>query len=119
MKRKLLPLLGIISLLVGGVMPAQDRAFKSVVNSGNPVSSISKDELSKLFLKKIATWQDGRAVVPVDLPERSPVRESFSREVHDRPLAAVKSYWQQQMFSGRSTPPATRNSDAEALAFVQ
>ncbi|RPJ52806.1 MAG: hypothetical protein EHM23_32220 [Acidobacteria bacterium] len=119
MKRTFFPLVVLLFLLVAGETPAQDLSFKVVVNNANATSVMSKDQISKLFLKKVTAWQDGREVVPVDLSERSQVRETFSREIHDRPVAAVKSYWQQQVFSGRSTPPATRDSDGETLAFVQ
>ena len=119
MRKLLLLSVGLVVLLIEASLPAQDASFKVVVNNANPVSAISKDDLSKLFLKKSTTWQNGHEVVPVDQPERSPVRENFSRQVHERPVAAIKSYWQQQVFSGRATPPATKSSDGELLGFVQ
>ena len=33
--------------------------------------------------------------------------------------AAVKSYWNQQIFSGRDVPPVEKKSDAEVLTFVR
>jgi hypothetical protein len=30
----------------------------------------------------------------------------------------VKTYWQQQIFAGRSSPPAEKSSDADIVAFV-
>jgi ABC-type phosphate transport system substrate-binding protein len=119
MKKTFFLLVGLVFLVVEGMTSAQDTSFKVVVNAANPIASISKDELSKLFLKKSTTWKNGHEVVPVDQSERSPVRESFSRQIHDRAVAAIKSYWQQQMFSGRSTPPPTKSSDGELLSFVQ
>jgi ABC-type phosphate transport system substrate-binding protein len=119
MKKTFFLLVGLVFLVVQSVMLAQDTSFKIVVNTANPIASISKDDLSKLFLKKSTTWKNGREVIPVDQSERSPVRENFSKNIHDRPVAAIKSYWQQQMFSGRSTPPTTKSSDGELLSFVQ
>src|SRR5437868_1282860 len=44
---------------------AQD-GFRVVVNPSNPVSSLSRTQVSKLFLDKGA-WDDGSAGAPVDL----------------------------------------------------
>jgi ABC-type phosphate transport system substrate-binding protein len=119
MKKTFFLLVGLVFLVVAGVTSAQDASFKVVVNNANPISSLSMDALSKLFLKKATTWQNGREVIPVDQSERSQIRESFSMQIHGRPVAAIKSYWQQQMFSGRATPPPTKSSDGELLSFVQ
>jgi ABC-type phosphate transport system substrate-binding protein len=92
--------------------------YKVVVNSANPTSSVSRDQLSSLFLKK-APWPSGQPVQPVDLAEDSPVRRAFTSAVHGRPVTAVKAYWQQKVFSGRDVPPAEKASDAAVLAFVE
>ena len=34
-------------------------------------------------------------------------------------VSAVKSYWQQQIFSGRGVPPTERSTDSEVLAYVR
>ena len=33
-------------------------------------------------------------------------------------IASVNSYWQQQVFSGRASPPVVKPSDAEVVAYV-
>ena len=90
-----------------------------IVNQENPVESMKRSEVSKLFLKKIRTWEHGVVVLPVDLVGTSPVRDKFSREVHGKSVTTVKNYWQQQIFSGRNAPPPEKSSDAEVLAFVK
>ena len=97
---------------------AQQGAYKVIVNAGQATSSVTASQLSQLFLKQETRWDDGQTVVPVDLPTTSPVRERFSQEVHDRPAAAVRVYWQRMIFSGRSVPPVEKASDAEVIAYV-
>ena len=92
--------------------------FKLVVNAGNPVASLSKDQASKLFYRKQRAWPSGEAVVPVDLVEQSPVRKAFSSRVLGKDAAAVKGYWQQMIFTGKGVPPIEKATEAEALAFV-
>ena len=100
--------------------PASDlsTAFVVVVHASNTASALPKDEVSHLFLKKVSTWPSGDAVVVVDLPVKSPTRNAFSRIVHGKPPAAVKSYWQQQVFTGKAVPPVERASEGDVLAMV-
>ena len=65
MKRIVLGLLALAVLPFAGEAAAQD--YQGVVNAANGASSVSKDELSKIFLKKSTKWADGTAAVAVDL----------------------------------------------------
>ena len=111
-----------IALLAGTMLitgTAQAAAYKIIVNNSVPVSSLSKKAASDLFLKKTTKWENGSAVMPVDQLDSSTAREGFSKAVHGKTAAAVKSYWNQQIFSGREVPPVEKKSDAEVLAFVR
>lgn len=93
--------------------------FKVVVNASNNTTSISKEQLSRCFMKQTNTWINGATVTPVDLSANSPVRVEFSMTIHERDVNAVKSYWQRQIFSGRGVPPPEKASNEEVLAFVR
>ena len=97
---------------------AQGGDYKIVVNPSNPVTSISRDDLSRIFMKKSTKFPDGRGASPVDLPVNSSARESFSKSIHGKPASAVDAYWQQQIFSGRDIPPPQK-SEGAALSFVR
>jgi ABC-type phosphate transport system substrate-binding protein len=111
------------TVLVAGLVllaaPAAAQEFKIVVNSANSVADLPADVVSKLFLKQAAKFPNGTAAVPVELPKTSAVRKAFNKKVHGRPDAAIESYWQQQIFSGKDVPPATRTSDDDVIAFVK
>lgn len=92
--------------------------FVVVVHESNPTTSISRDELSRIFLKKITVWRTKHTVAVVDQRESSRVREQFTRTVHHREVSSVASFWQQQIFAGRAVPPAQRTSDADVMSFV-
>lgn len=92
--------------------------FQVIVNRSNSVASLTRIELSKLFLKKTITWQGNGEVLPVDLSEDSGVRQTFSKLVLRKDVAAVKGYWQQLIFTGRGVPPVEKASEAEVLAYV-
>ena len=98
---------------------AAGQSFKVVVNERNSTSSMSKQALSRFFLKQTTTWINGMPAIPVDQAAGSEIREAFSQEIHDRDVKAVKSFWQRQIFSGRGVPPTEKTSDEEVLVFVQ
>jgi hypothetical protein len=118
-----LGLAAVLALAAGTPRPAGARApaadFVVVVNAANPQTALPAAEVSNLFLQKVHKWESGERVRPVDLPETSPARESFSKAIHGRPTAAVKAYWQRMIFSGIDAPPPEKPSAAEVLAYVR
>jgi len=105
--------------VAGPAHPEGPPPFRIVVNAANPISAISRDDLGKIFLKRATTWPGGAPAAPVDQPDSRPVREAFSRQVLGKSVAAVRSYWQQRIFSGRDVPPPERPGDAEVIAFIR
>jgi ABC-type phosphate transport system substrate-binding protein len=99
-------------VLVATARPAAAQGFVVVVNAAGP-SSLSRDDVSRIFLKKSGQ------LTPVDQDKDSPVRGSFSKAMLGRPVTAVLSYWQQQIFSGGDAPPTEKGSDADVLAVVR
>lgn len=120
MKKPMIYLLMFFKLFAfGSLVQAQDSgSYKIIVNAANPVSSLSKDQVSKLFLKKVTKWDHGKSALPVDLID-TPVRQKFSEEIHGKKVSAIKAYWQQKIFSGREVPPPEKASDEEVLSYVQ
>ena len=115
-KRTLVQMVSVLAL--ASVAMAAD-GYKIVVNTSNPESSLSKTEVSRLFLKKATAWADGVKALPVDLARTSSTRRAFSQGVHGKSPNAVAAYWQTQVFSGRALPPLVKNSNAEVLAYVK
>ena len=94
-------------------------SYVVVVNAANPLTSLSKGDLAKIFLKKIDRFSNGQQATPVNLGDASPVRERFTKEILGKSVGALESYWQQQIFSGKNVPPVTKASDAEVIEFVR
>lgn len=111
-------LAAVVLMTVGDVVAAKPE-FVVVINESNPISSVNTDQLARCFMKELSTWSTGDPVVPVDQAASSPVREAFSKAIHGRDVAAVKSFWQRQIFSGSGVPPAELATDAEVLDFVR
>jgi len=108
----------VVVLALGASASGDDVGFAVIVNASNPVTSLSRAELSNIFLKQERQWPDGQAILPVDQAEKSPVRAEFSRVVLGRPVAAVKSFWQVLIFSGNAVPPVEKASNADVAIYV-
>ena len=98
--------------------PAPAAPYRVVVHPRNPQASADRRYLSQVFLRKTAHWPHGDSIRPVDLPPESTVRRRFTEEIHSRSVAAVKSYWQQVIFSGRGLPPPELASEEAVVRFV-
>ncbi len=96
----------------------KDVSFKVIVHTNNPNSKLSKKVIFELFRKRIKKWKNGKKALPVDLVEDSDVRKNFSKEIHGKKVAAIKAYWQKQIFSGRNVPPPEKKTEKEVLEYV-
>src|SRR5262249_53583096 len=83
-----------------------------------PTTSVTRKFLSDAFLKKATRWPQDEPIRPVDLGPDAPARQRFSEDVHGRSVGAVKSYWQQVLFSGRDLPPPEFDGDDEVVQYV-
>ncbi len=117
MTRRIVLILALAALLAPAMSYAQD--YKVVVHSGNPTDILTKEQLGKMFLKKIVKWDTGTPIIPVDQAPTSAIRATFNKVVHAKPASAIASYWQQQIFAGRDVPPAEKAGDTAVLAFVK
>ncbi len=110
---------GVLAVLVVAASPAAAQtSYRVVVHPDNPVSALSNVQLSDIFLKKNKAWPSGTTIEPVDLSGESEVRDKFSKDVLGRTIANVKSFWNQEVFSGRNVPPLELASSAAVVEYV-
>ncbi len=104
---------------IGPLARADDAAlFRVIVHPDNPARSIGRESLADAFLKTSTRWDDGETIRVVDQRAGSSVRKAFSESVLKRSVAAVRSYWQQRIFSGRDVPPPELDSDDAVIDYV-
>ena len=93
-------------------------AYVVIVHPENTIQAIDRKFLADVFLKKVTRWDTDEVAQPVDREPGSALRERFSGEMLARSLSAVKSYWQQLIFSGRALPPPEVVGDDQVVAYV-
>jgi ABC-type phosphate transport system substrate-binding protein len=101
-----------------GPSSAAAAGFQMIVHPSNPVTVVDRRFLVDAFLKKVTRWPHDEAIRPADLDADSPVRRRFTEQVLRRTVAAVKTYWQQLVFSGRDVPPPELDSDWQVVRYV-
>jgi ABC-type phosphate transport system substrate-binding protein len=83
-----------------------------VVSSKSTVTSLSRSQVSDIFLAKSVRFPDGRPAVPIDQSEGVAVRDEFYTDFSGKSAAQVKAYWSKIIFTGRGQPPkSVSNSD--------
>jgi ABC-type phosphate transport system substrate-binding protein len=102
---------------VPGAATAAD--YKVVVNAANPLATLTRAAVARIFLKKTTTWPNGHSADPIDQPTSSATRRAFSKDVLGMDTREVATYLNQLIFSGRGVPPLTKPSDAEVLSYIR
>lgn len=115
-------LVGVALAVPGGRLAAEGSTggavLRVIVHPQNPVKAVERKFLADVFLKKVTRWGHLETIRPVDQKPDAPVRASFTVAVMRRSVEAVKTYWQQAIFSGRDIPPPELDSDEDVVRYV-
>ena len=93
--------------------------FRVIMHPGRTETSVTREFLTDAFLKNVTRWSNDEPIHPVDQKSDALVRRRFSELVLRRSVQAVKTYWQQRIFSGRGVPPPELDSDDAVVRFVE
>lgn len=91
---------------------------KIIVHPKNPIKEVTRKFLSDAFYKKIVFWENGESIIPVDRESAAESRKEFSDKVMNKSVTAVRSYWQQMIFSGQAIPPVEFDTEEKVIQFV-
>ena len=107
----------LILILTTAPAPAEPAPLPDVVvivHPSNPPSSISRDQLARLWLYG-GRWQNGHLIQPVDLPPGSEIRRAFTIRILRRTVRSVEAHWQQH----EDRRPHLATTDAEVVEHVR
>ena len=107
------------SLRVSSARAGEGGEFRVIVDPENTTTAATRELLAEAFLKTSSRWPDGEIIRPVDQRPESSARKSFSDSILKRTVSAVRSYWQQRIFSGRDVPPPELDSDDAVVRYVR
>lgn len=90
-----------------------------VTHPDNPITSVSRGELARIFMKTQTRWRDGGRCVPIDQLGDSPIRREFSRLILKKSVYEMKRYWMQETMTGNAKPPVSLESAATVKKYVE
>jgi ABC-type phosphate transport system substrate-binding protein len=114
---------GLRKLLVGallliGCSSIWAADFVIIANPSVPVTSLTHEEVSDIYLLRTNVWDDGTRIVPVNRESGSNARAVFSARILRQQQSSLSVYWDKMHYKGM-TPPLIQESDLAVLAFVQ
>lgn len=89
-----------------------------IVSSTSSVSTLTEDDVSRIFLGKSNSFPGGGQAVPINQDEGSSVRDKFNEGVCKKNAAQYKAYWSQLVFTGKGTPPKDAGTDAAVKTLI-
>ena len=92
-------------------------AIAVVVHPSNQ-TSLTQDDLVRLYTGKLSAFPNGASAIPVNLADSVPLRADFDQKALGRSSSQVKAYWSKLVFTGKGTPPKEVASDSEVLELV-
>ncbi|WP_039915002.1 type 2 periplasmic-binding domain-containing protein [Cellvibrio mixtus] len=114
--KKLLNSLAMIFVLATANVALAEIAV--IVHPTLSVSSLTEDDVSRLFLGKAKSFPGGTQAVPINQNEGSAARDKFNESVCKKNASQYKAYWSQLVFTGKGTPPKDGGDDAAVKALI-
>jgi ABC-type phosphate transport system substrate-binding protein len=112
----------LVATILLSAAPAQQArshaAFIVIAHPSTTASTLTRAELSAIFMRRTRSWNNGTEVRPVE-PSSTRARELFSRTIHGKSLAYVTRYWHRVIFAGRGVPPSELSTDAAVIEYVK
>lgn len=90
-----------------------------IVNPANSTKQLNRQQLTKLYMGRTRTFDNGSFVVVIDQPRDAPLRERFFMAVVGMTQPQVNAYWSRLAFSGQVLPPQALPDDQAIVKFVR
>jgi ABC-type phosphate transport system substrate-binding protein len=98
-------LIPLIFGLIFSLSIAWSQNLTVIVNSQNPMTSLSRSQLADFYLKKVKSWPDGVPLRVFDRNDNSVLRKEFLKYILHRTPRDIELYWiGQKLYTGHSAP---------------
>lgn len=116
--RALLGMWVVLALWVGAVPAnAAEELELAVIVHPSRAATLSIETVKRIYLKRQRFWDDGHAIVAINLEVATPEREAFTRLVFGDEAARLPAYWNEQYFHG-VMPPIILGSEEAVVRYV-
>jgi len=105
----------IVLMVLSATTAAADIVL--VVNTGNPVSSISTQDAKLIFLGNKKSWDNGEKIILYSQYDYV-VRDAFTSKMLNKTGQQFATYWKKALFTGTGRPPVEVKNDVEMKKFI-
>ncbi|PLX92975.1 MAG: hypothetical protein C0621_08480 [Desulfuromonas sp.] len=107
--KKTLSILTMTLIVMSQIASASEIIF--ITAKGNPIDSVSTSDLKKIYLGKIAYWDNGLLIRPF-LQKDTATTNTLIEEYVEMSPYQYSQYWRKAVFTGKGKPPfEVRNED--------
>ncbi len=108
----------IVSLfLMGSIFQSALAEVVLIVHPENN-SSFNASSISKIFLGKVKSFENGTKITLYSLPEGNAITDEFNQSALGRDSTQLKAYWSKLVFTGKGTPPKEIESESAIIAEI-
>lgn len=116
---KLVSISGLLAILLISLSSMSHAGLVVIVNAQNPVDSLSKKDVNRIFLGKKKEFPSREAAIPVNHLDSSDRAAEFAKKVLAKSAAQMTAYWSRMIFTGKGQPPKQLDGgDAEVVQLV-
>lgn len=112
----------VIAALFASMMMLSTTACADVVvvaHRDSPLPELSPMQISDLYLGRSRSLPGSEAIIVIDRPRDSPLRERFFRSVNGMTLKQIDAYWARLQFSGQVLPPQSFSETKSLLTQIR
>lgn len=118
MKKHLVKIKILVTLLLVGLPLISFAEIVVIANKQMPISSLSQQEIYRIYMGKMKFLPNGVKVIPVDQQPGSAAREQFYAKIIQKSETDIKSYWSRVIFTGQGYPPIQETDDQSVKELV-
>lgn len=109
----------LLALLIPELAPfAAAQEVKIVAHPDVPGSTLSQDEIRRIFLGKRTQWDQSNQKIHFIILEGGEVHETFIRRYIGKTPSQFRNYWRMMVFTGKGRAPRSLKSPEEVVDYV-
>ncbi len=89
-----------------------------IVSKKAQISTISTNDISKIFLSKTKRLPNGEIAQTVELDDEN-VKSEFYQQISKKNQKQLRAYWATMIFTGKGQPPKSINSIEELYRYLE
>jgi ABC-type phosphate transport system substrate-binding protein len=101
---------GMLALLMSMALTMNAWAVNVVVNPGNPVTRLSRQELLAIFTMRQRNWPDGTPIVVLVQNPKSETHAKFCKDLLNLFPHQLQTIWDRLVYSGSGRAPVEFNT---------